>query len=89
MKQSVKRIAKQWLLPVPNALRKRQIKPDPAGLAHIEHAIRTHYHQDWRSEAHYSPEKYQEDLQAHLISSRSAIRSSTRVKIFALNTKRC
>jgi S-adenosylmethionine-dependent methyltransferase len=66
MKQSVKRIAKQWLLPVPNALRKRQIKPDPAGFAHIEHAIRTHYHQDWRSEAHYSPEKYQEDLQAHL-----------------------
>lgn len=66
MKQSVKRLAKQWLLPVPNALRNNQIKPDPAGLAQIEQAIRTHYHQDWRSEAHYSPEKYQEDLQAHL-----------------------
>jgi S-adenosylmethionine-dependent methyltransferase len=66
MKQSVKRLAKQWLLPVPNALRHNQIKPDPAGFAQIEQAIRTHYHQDWRSEAHYSPEKYQEDLQAHL-----------------------
>lgn len=66
MKQSVKRLAKQWLLPVPAHLHHNQIQPDPQGLASIEQAIRTHYHQDWRSEANYSPEKYQEDLRAHL-----------------------
>ena len=54
------------LRPVPQFLRDNHISIDEARLGQIERSIRENYHTGWRSEANYSAEAYQEDLNSHL-----------------------
>lgn len=66
MNQALRRLAYQWLLPIPAHLRRNQLDPDAQGLAAVEQAIRSHHHQGWRSAKHYSAQQYQADLHEHL-----------------------
>ncbi len=70
--ESIRRIARRFFRPAPpaepapSALAKNFLQIDGDGLRAIEDAIRQHYHAGWRSERHYSKEKYRADLDEHL-----------------------
>jgi len=64
--ESIKRISKRFLFPVPSRISKNFKQIDKDGLHSIEKSIRENYYTGWRSENKYSKEKYKDDLAAHL-----------------------
>lgn len=76
--ETIKRIAKKWLFPIPSHLSKNQIQIDRDGLHAIEKSIRENYHTGWRSERNYSKEMYKSDLNAHLY---GRLESSRRITV--------
>jgi len=65
--EPLKRIARKILFPIPSRLATNFIQINRAGLDVIEKSIRENYHVGWRSEGNYPKEKYEADLEAHLI----------------------
>jgi 2-polyprenyl-3-methyl-5-hydroxy-6-metoxy-1,4-benzoquinol methylase len=64
--ESIRRIGKRYLSPVPSHISKNYIHIDITRLHSIEKSIKENYHTGWRSEKNYSKENYQNDLNAHL-----------------------
>lgn len=64
--ESMKRLGRRLLLPVPSRISERFVKVDEAGLRSIENSIRDNYHKGWRSESNYSKKEYENDLNDHL-----------------------